>query len=346
MVNAAVLMPVLAALLAMAVAAALLWPLRRGSWRRSWVGLVATAGLAAPLLYLAVGTPQALQPGVIEAPGNLQEAVAQLERALAREPAHADGWALLGRSQAALGRYSEAQRAYARALTLAPDTPEWLVEAAQIRAQATADQRIDDQGLAWLRHALALAPDNQRARWFLGIAQRQRGQAAEAARTWEPLLAQVDAATAQALRPQIDAARAAAGLPLLSPAQAGRPGATRDQPGPHALAVRVRLAPTVDPARLPAGAQVFVFARTVDGSPIPVAAQRHPATALPLAVTLSDGDSPMPAQVLSAVDEVEVQARLSTDGQAQPRPGDLSSAVVRVRLPASAPVELTLGPAP
>jgi cytochrome c-type biogenesis protein CcmH len=50
----------------------------------------------------------------------------------------------------------------------------------------------------------------------------------------------------------------------------------------------------------------------------------------------------MPTQKLSALDEVEVIARLSMSGNAIPQPGDLESTPVRVRLPATAPIELTI----
>ncbi|WP_066096233.1 tetratricopeptide repeat protein [Xanthomonas massiliensis] len=336
MVSLSTLAPLLAALAAMAVAAALLWPLWRGGWRRTWTALVAAATLAAPLLYLAVGTPQALRPAAASAPATLAAGVAQLQQALARDPAHADGWALLGRSQAALGQYPAAAQAYARALALAPDTPDWLVEAAQVRAQADPQHRIDAQGRAWLERALERAPDNERATWFLGIAQRQQGDAAAAARTWEPLLARVDTATAAALRPQIDAARAEAGLAPL-PAAAPATG--------HAVQVRVSLAPGIDPASLPPQAQVFVIARQVGGPPMPVAVERHAVGELPLQVTLDDGDSPMPTRKLASLGEVEVLARLSTGGGVQRQPGDLESAPVRVALPAATPVQLTLAPA-
>src|SRR3546814_6432816 len=63
-----------------------------------------------------------------------------------------------------------------------------------------------------LKRSLELQPRQQRARWFLGVWQRQEGRPAEAAETWQPLLSQVDAATAATLRVQIDAARQETGL--------------------------------------------------------------------------------------------------------------------------------------
>ena len=64
---------------------------------------------------------------------------------------------------------------------------------------------------------------------------------------------------------------------------------------------------------------------------------------VPLTVTLDDADGPMPTAKLSALQEVEVIARLSESGNAIRQDGDLESKPVRVRLPATANVRLTLG---
>ncbi|HAU79808.1 MAG TPA: cytochrome c-type biogenesis protein cycH [Stenotrophomonas sp.] len=94
----------------------------------------------------------------------------------------------------------------------------------------------------------------------------------------------------------------------------------------------------MDPAW--ANATVFVIARAPDGPPMPVAVQKHPASRLPLLVTLGDGDSPMPTSTLSQLQEVEVVARLSRSGQANRQPDDVETAPVRVRLPHAGPVSL------
>ena len=59
--------------------------------------------------------------------------------------------------------------------------------------------------------------------------------------------------------------------------------------------------------------------------------------------SLDDGDSPMPTQKLSALQEVEVIARMSMGGDPMAQSGDLESPPVRVRLPAGAPIELIIG---
>ncbi|MFT4247602.1 MAG: tetratricopeptide repeat protein [Pseudomonas sp.] len=327
----------IAAVLAIAALGSVLWPLRRQSRGLVLAG-VALLGVAGFALYRIVGTPAALDaaPQAGAPPHDLDEAIAQLREALRRDPGQLEGWLLLGRSLASQQRFAEARDAFAQALRLAPDQPDVLVAAAQSRMLAAPEQHLDAGAVALLEHALALQPDNQRARWFLGVAQRQAGQPAQAARTWQPLLSEVDADTRASLLEQVNLARREAGEPPLDatiPARAG-------------LVVKVRLDPGLAArARLSGNASVFVIARAPDGPPMPVAVEKHALQELPLTVTLDDGDSPMPTMKLSALDEVEVLARLSASGNATRQAGDLESAPVRLKLPASAPVELVIGAA-
>jgi cytochrome c-type biogenesis protein CcmH/NrfG len=212
------------------VAGYVLRPLWRDS-RGAALGLGAGLLACTAALYLLVGTPTALDPRTTRAPETITDAIAELEAALAREPQLAEGWVLLGRAYRAEGRAVEARDAFARAARLLPDEADVQVEAAEARALAAPDRRIDDEAVAMLDRALELQPRHQRARWFLGIARRQRGEAAEAAAIWESLLADVDARTAASLRPQIDAARAEAGPAAAAGACAGRSRERRHDPG-------------------------------------------------------------------------------------------------------------------
>lgn len=333
-------LPALAALFAAVVAALVLWPLHGRGRRLPWMGAVLALGIAGTALYTLVGTPQAVEPASAGAgPASLREGIAELEAALQRDPQRADGWALLGRSQVALGNTGKAAEAFSRAVALAPDDAGVLVEAAEARAQADPGKQFDDQALAWLQHAQALAPQAERAAWLLGIAQRQRGQDAQAAATWEALLPRLEPGAARALREQIAVARSKAGLPALpdngAATNAEMGGGLRIQLSiDPALAERIRAAPQ---------ASVFVIARVPGGPPMPVAVEKHPAGRLPQLITLDDADSPMPTSRLSSLQEVEVLARFSVSGNASRQPGDVDSAPVRVRLPRAAPVQLVLG---
>lgn len=324
-------MQVVAGLAAAVAAMVVLWPLRRSGRRGPFLAAVIAMGVAGVALYMLVGTPQAADVAREEGPASLQQGVRELEQALQREPQRADGWALLGRSELALGNTEKADQAFARAVALAPDEVPLLVEAAQARAQTDPAKRFDDVALQWLRHAQQLEPASERAGWLIGIAQRQRGQDAEAAATWEALLPRLEPAAATALREQIAIAREKAGMPAATP-------------GAAAPSVGLDIEVTLDPAgkTLAAGTQVFVIARMPGGPPMPVAVEKHPATALPLRIRLDDGDSPMPTATLSSLKEVEVFARLSASGTASRQEGDVDSKPVRVTFPHKGTIKLVL----
>ena len=305
-----------AAVIVVSVLGLVLFPLWRVS-RGLAMGMVTSIGMVAALLYLLVGTPRALDPAQRHAPETLADAIGQLETELQRNPNQPEGWRLLARSQAAQGRMAQARDAYATAVKLAPDEPDLLAEAAEARALANEGRRFDADAVALLHHALEIQPMHQRARWFLGIAQRQAKQPAEAAKTWEPLLGIVDASTAGSLREQINAARTEAGLaPLPAPAV---------EKAPTLLRITVELAPELQ-KQLGANDALFVIARQAGGPPMPVAVKRVPASGFPLTVELGDGDSPMPTMKLSQVGAVEILARVSRQGTANRAVGDLESA--------------------
>lgn len=337
---------VIASVLGLLALVAVLWPLWHSS-RRLFLALLATLGIATGLLYRGVGTPAAIDaprpPPAAAAsamPASLDEAVGKLEAELKQRPDQPEGWRLLGRSYLSMQRYPDALRAFESALKLQPDDPDLLVETAQARTYGDPQRRLDAEAVKHVQRALQLQPQHQRARWFLGVSQRQQGQAAEAAKTWEPLLAQVDAATATSLRKEIDAARVEAGLPALPAAPTPAPAAA----SATALQVKVALDPDFAArVRLRGDATVFVIARAPDGPPMPVAAEKHLVSELPFTASLDDADSPMPTRTLSQLREVVLVARLSESGIANRQDGDIESKPVRVTLPSDKPVELVIG---
>ena len=329
----------IAALLCIATVAVLLRPLWRDARGvAAGIGVVMLASTG--LLYMLVGTPRALDGVAQQSPKTLGDAIAQLEAELRRDPRQAEGWRLLGQAYQREGKPEKARDAYAKAVALLPDDTDLLAEAAQTRALADPRRLFDGEAVAMLKRAIAKDPAHQRARWFLGIAQRQAGDNAAAAATWEPLLGLVDAATAASLRKEIDAARADAGLPALAVASVA-PAAAANA---GSLAVQVSLDPDFAArVRLRGDATVFVIARAPDGPPMPVAAEKHTVSELPFTATLDDGDSPMPTRKLSQLKEVVLVARLSESGIANKQDGDIESKPVRVTLPAQEPAELVIG---
>ncbi|WP_334178829.1 tetratricopeptide repeat protein [Pseudoxanthomonas sp.] len=328
---------ILAIVLSLAVLLAVLWPLWRDARGLVLAG-VATLGIATFALYRAVGTPAALEPqATATMPATLDDAVAQLEAELEKQPNEPEGWRLLGKSYAALQRYGDAQKAFERAVQLLPTDADLLVEAAQARLFNNAERKLDAEAIALLDKAIAINPGHQRALWFVGLAQRQEGKHAEAAKTWEPLLAKVDPATAATLRTQINEARAEAGLPPLAETA---PAPAADA-APALLTVTVELAPALK-EKLAPGDTLFVFARQLGGPPMPVAAKRLPVSAFPVTVPLGDSDSPMPTLKLSQLPQVHLVARIAKGNGPAAQSGDLEATAVTADVKAGNTYTLTI----
>ena len=331
-----------AAVLAVVATGVTLWPLWRAGKRRIWGSLVAMAMVATLGLYQLLGTPAAMQPQPEAAakPQTIEEGIAQLQDALKQNPERVDGWVLLARSQLEIGKIADAAAAYQRAVQLAPDEPGLLLEAAQTRAQADPKFLFDDTAQQWLARARQIAPDNERVIWLTGIVQRQQGQNEQAAQTWESLLPRLEPAAANALKAQIDIARGKA--PTSAQVGTATTTAAASTAG-GGITITVTLAPALAERAAAGKETMFVIARIPGGPPMPVAVERHPAQAAPLTVTLDDDDSPMPTQKLSALQEVEVFARLSASGNAMRGEGDVESVPIKVKLPADKPLAIMLG---
>ena len=311
-------------------------PLWRAGQLRAALALAITLGLGSGGLYAVLGTPQAVQAAAAPAADELAGNTAALRSSLAAQPDQPEGWLLLARAEALLGNTAAAQAAWTEVLQREPDVPALLVEAAQARADADPQRQIDDQALAWLERARQLDPQAQRALWLIGIAQRQRGEPAAAAATWQQLLSLLDGSTATSVRTQVDKARADAGLP---PLPATSPAAA------PLLQVAIALDPAVaQRLRLHPATPVFVQVHDLAGTPMPLAARRLTLGELPATVALGDADSVMPTAPLSARSQVRVHARISISGSASRSDGDVLSAPATVSLPASAPVSLVLRP--
>ena len=301
-----------------ALAALFVLPTLWRGTRRAAIAVAIVLPLAAVLLYARIGTPSALDPARLSAPLTLDQEIDALAAQMRTHPDNLDGWLLLGRSRKEQGRYAEALESYRRGLRLAPNEPAIMVEIAETLAMTEPSHRIDGEALELLQRARKIDPQNQRALWFLGIAAYQQQRYAEAATTWEPLLALAPKSTRPALRKQIDDARGKAGMPPL-------PEETPAATGPALLTVRVDIAPTLR-AKLAQGDTLFVYARLPDGPPMPLAVKRVPATDFPITLSLADADGPMPTLRLSQQKTVDVQARVSHSGDALPQPGDFEAA--------------------
>lgn len=312
----------------------------RSPARRSAVLAAVLVPVLAAGFYLQVGGGgDALRAGAQPpaGPQSLEAMVARLETRLRESPDDGEGWLLLGRSYAVLGRPQEAVEALGMARRLLDDAPEALVEYAEALA-AVHGESFAGRPAELVERALEKAPDHPRALWLSGLAAAQRGDYGTAAARWERLLAQQPpgSESARLLRQSLDA--------LASRPGAGQAAAAADTKEPAADAsvrVRVSLAPALRGGVNPDDT-VFVFARVPEGPPMPLAVVRRRAGDLPATVTLDDGDSPMPGPAISSRETVAVTARVSRSGDAAARPGDLEAAARTVAVGGGETVSLII----
>lgn len=346
---------IIAAVMVVAALACVLVPMlrtaRRNGTPRAPFVLALLLALATPPIvlgaYLVIGTPQALQPAPVDNHADLADATEQLKASLARKPGDAQGWALLAQAYSALGQPQQALGALDHLLKLKPDDPDAMVAWVEASAETDPGHHIDDASRAKLQRALQIDPSHQRALWLLGISDFQRQQYASAAKHWKTLLPllQPGSKVATTVQQELAQAEAHAGgsadttLAAVDPAPSSTSGAAASSD--VALKVTVKIDPKLaDKVRH--GDTLFVFARAVDGPPMPLAVARLRAFALPAKVTLTDAMAMTPQRTISKFAKVEVTARISKTGNAMPQAGDLEAAPVQVATDTRAPITLTI----
>ena len=162
------------------------------------LGIAALLPMAAVAIYAAVGMPAAVDPArtVAVSAGRaeprdraeLSAAADQLKSRLQREPGHKEGWVLLGRALASLGRFAEAKEAYARATALAPQEPGLHAELGEVLVLAAGGAITAEAEAEFARSG-----NDPRARFYGAEAALRRGDAATAKAGLRSLLADAPA---------------------------------------------------------------------------------------------------------------------------------------------------------
>lgn len=178
----------------------------RGS-RALLVALVVLVPVTALGLYQVLGTPRLpgqpfagrVQPGpTAKGPttARIEAMVAMVEQRLAGSPGEIEGWTILTTAYLRLGRQGDAEDALARALDLtAGDKPRAAVIAANYGEALVAMNggRVVPRAKAAFARALALAPRQPAAGYYLGLARLQAGDGEGALETWRRLVAEAPA---------------------------------------------------------------------------------------------------------------------------------------------------------
>jgi cytochrome c-type biogenesis protein CcmH len=280
----------------------------------------------------SAGQSTASKPLTALSDEQLERMVVQTKALLQKDAKNASAWAMLAHSYEMMGKFSEAAKAYAQLVPLLPNDAQVLADYADVLA-VTKGRTFQGEPFALLKQALALDSKNVKALLLTGSAYIEQQDAAHALQYFEKARA---ASTDVALIAQIDAGIAQAkalssGTP--SPAGAASAAATASQQGkaaavapatgtPAQVSGRVWLAEDLR-AKAPAQATLFLYARPVEGSRMPVALLRKKVSDLPLNFSLDDSMSMVPNTGLSKQSMVVVVARVSLRGNVTPAAGDL-----------------------
>lgn len=325
--------------------------------------------VAAVLLYGKLGNPRAAadvtmtraaEPHAEDSGDDMALAINALAQRLRATPDDADGWYTLARSYETLGRYTDAVAAYQQVLRLVPGQPAVLADLAD--ALLSANQGVPDaNAIAAVAQALAAQPDQPKALALAGMMALRRGDAAEALAHWERLqtLLPPDSEAARQIQSNIAQARGmaatgvpaagipaagvpasgipAAGIPAAGSPAAGAPATPAPQASTAATTPRLsghaRIAESLR-SNVQPGDTVFILARPVEGSRMPLAILRMRVSDLPRAFVLDDSNAMSPDATLSRASKVRVEIRISRSGTAAAQPGDLSGMLPDVAVPA------------
>lgn len=315
-------------------------PAASGATRPAGRAAALMVGLAIPVvtagLYFVVGTPRALSPAPLPAHGGqsvtaeqVEAMVAKLAERMKQNPDDPQGWAMLGRSYAVMGRFEDAATAYGKAVQRVPDNPQLLADYADALAMARG-QNLQGEPEALVMRALKIDPNHAKSLALAGTIAFEKKDYAAAITYWERLAAGVppDSEAARDVQASIaDARGLMAGNTKAAPdkadaAEKAGKGGTDNKAAAGGVSGTVTLAPALAKKAAP-GDTVFIFARAAEGPRMPLAILRKKVSDLPMAFTLDDSTAMSPQSRLSGVPRVIIGARISKSGDASPRPGDL-----------------------
>lgn len=307
-------------------------------------------------LYLQIGAPQLVTvsgPGaqISEGPHGAGDAtelppVDQLADMLAEKlkqnPENPDGWYLLGRTYMSMQRYQDAANAFEQLHGLVGDDPAVLLALADSLAMAQG-ARMSGRPAELALKALEQEPENTTALWLAGKGAAETGQYLEAIRHWRKVEAQVqdDPQILAEIRSLIAEAQQQGNIPDDQMPPAPAPAAAEPAASAAAITVSVALDPAMAAQATPDDT-VFIFARAIEGPPMPLAVARHQVKDLPITVTLTDEMAMMPQSRLSNFAQVRVSARVSKSGNAIQQSGDLVSDGTDVEVAGAEPVSLVI----
>lgn len=245
----------------------------------------------------------------------------KLQNRLEETPENLNNHFLLARTAVELGEFRRALQAYQHILEREPNSPQIMAEMAQVLFMA-AGNRMTVEVQQVFDRALKMDPGNTDLLGFAGIGAYQSGKYQLAIDYWQRGMQLLEASDPrhQTWRQAIAEAQRQLGPGSeAGAAAADASGADPVSDQASSLQVTVTLG---DRVKASPGDTVFVYARAWKGAKMPLAMQQLKVADLPLTVELHEAMSMVPGMTMSRFPQLEVVARISSSGLADPRPGD------------------------
>lgn len=263
--------------------------------------------------WMLAGDYEALEQHQVE----LSDAIRALQQQVQQFPNDDRAWYLLGVSYMQVRMPEQAELAFTRALNLDSNNVDYLLGYTQASVMLNNGQ-LTPQLRESLLTIIQAQPQNPKPYMTLGMAAFQGGDFASAIAIWQQYMQRPDRdeRAADLLQRSIEVAQKQMAN---APAEVAQNSASSTEK--PVLNVTVTVSDEVR-AQLSSADTLFVYAKAVNGPPMPLAVVRQAVDNWPVQAQLSDANAMTPMATLSKFAEVIVQARVSSTGNAIPQSGD------------------------
>jgi len=291
----------------------------RGKWMALVVMLFIPCTSVALYLYFGeyrvIENPQLAQAAPASQPAaapqmSLEEMVAVIEKRLQDNPQDAEAWFMLGRTRMAKRDFAAAVEAFRRSNEVMADEPGILFALADALAMQNNGSLLGEPE-ELVQRGLQIAPRFPNGLWLAGMAAEQREDFKAAYHYWSLLLPMINDSP--------ESANEVRGM--LASLEQRDPSLVKPASVARALNLQVDISDELRARATPETA-VFVYAKAMQGPPMPLAVKRLQLQDLPLTLSLGDADAMMPSMKLSSFEQVIVGARVSFSGNPVAQSGD------------------------
>lgn len=269
----------------------------------------------------------------------VEQMIDKLAAKLKENPDNAEGWFMLGRSYMSLKRYKEAAQALEKTNQLVPNNPTVMLQYADALTMSRGGQ-ISGKPFELIKKAVEIKPDDPTGLWLLGMGYDEQGEYQKAISYWNLLLPLLkDDKSINEVNSLIQQAKSKSGIDVVKESESAKTAA--EKKSTTSLKVNV----SIDKKLLKnvsGDDTVFIFAKAINGPPMPLAVVRKQVKDLPLEVVLDDSMAMVPSMKLSSFDQVQISARVSKSGQPRAQSGDIQSEAQIVKSNKKETISLTI----